>query len=278
MTDRFLEGRSALVTGGGSGIGREVALRLAGAGANVAVGSLLGGSDSSYDADNTYLPAPSELETVRGELEDLGAKTVAQGLDVRDDVSVQALFDEAVAQFGGVDILVNVAGTDVDQAMTNHPNDTWLRVIDTNLNGNFRTIKRCLPGMVERGWGRIVMIGSTAGSVGYAKHAAYCASKSGLLGLMRCVALEGAAHGVTCNVVSPGTVVTGMSSTSFRRKSELSDGAMSVEDITARALAAQPQGRFLLTDEIAAMVVFLCSEDARGLTMENITIAGGAAW
>jgi len=279
VTDQFLAGRRALVSGGASGIGREIAIGLARAGSDVAIGSLLNtNSTNDYEHDNTYLPGADELKRTEEELKNLGGKVIALPLDVRDDASVQTIFNAATDRFGGVDILVNAAGTDVDQPMPHHPDETWHRVIDTNLNGNFRTIKRCLPGMIERGWGRIVIIGSTAGNVGYAAHAAYCASKSGLLGLMRCVALEGAPHGITCNVISPGTVETGMSRTSFKRKSALSEGTLKVEEVRARAIAAQPQGRFLLPSEIASMALYLCREEARGLTMENITVSGAALW
>jgi NAD(P)-dependent dehydrogenase (short-subunit alcohol dehydrogenase family) len=151
-------------------------------------------------------------------------------------------------------------------------------LIDINLNGSYRTIKRCLPEMIDRGWGRIIIIGSTAASVGYPGHAAYCAAKSGLLGLMRCAALEGAPHGVTCNVISPATVRTGMSASSFRRKAALANGAVSEDELRTKALANYPQRRFLEAEEIAAAALFLCTAEARGITMENITISGGAPW
>jgi NAD(P)-dependent dehydrogenase (short-subunit alcohol dehydrogenase family) len=199
-------------------------------------------------------------------------------LDVRNDADVKSIIDATVSEFGAVHILANVAGVDVDQLMSDHPDSAWHRVIDVNLSGNFRTIKRCLPKMIEQGWGRIIIVGSTAASVGYRAHGAYCASKSGLLGLMRCVALEGAEHGVTCNVISPATVETGMSAKSFLRKSALSGGKVTVDDLRSRSLSNYPQKRFLEADEVASMALYLCRDEARGVTMENITIAGGAIW
>ena len=127
-------------------------------------------------------------------------------LDVCADSSVQACFDAIVERFGKIDILINAAGSSARKLMLDHPDDIWQRIIDTNLNGPYRTIRRCFPGMVERRWGRIVNFASTAANIGYVRHDAYCASKAGLLGLTRCVALEGAPFGVSCNAINPGWV------------------------------------------------------------------------
>ena len=110
----------------------------------------------------------------------------------------------AVAALGPIDIFVNAAGVSAQQAMVDHDDRTWTSVIDINLNGAYRTIKRCFPAMAEKGWGRIINIASTAAVVGYPRHSAYCAAKAALLGLARCVALEGAASGISCNAINPG--------------------------------------------------------------------------
>src|SRR5262249_47207822 len=140
-----------------------------------------------------------ELVAAARDVESTGARCFSRGFDLRSDASVQDFHDAAVAALGPTDILVNAAGVSCQQAMLDADEETWSTVIDINLNGAYRTPRRCLPGMIERGWGRIVNIVSTAAHVGYPRYAAYCASKSALLGLTRCVALEGAAHGVTCN-------------------------------------------------------------------------------
>ena len=147
----------------------------------------------------------------------------------------------------------------------------------SNLNGPYRTTKRVLPGMIERGWGRIVNIASTAANVGHPRSAAYCASKSGLLGLTRCVALEGAPHGVTCNAINPGSVGTGMMRKGSERRVKSGHGA-SVEENFALTAEAMPQKRLITVKEIAATALFLCRDEARGLTMEDIGVSGGALW
>jgi NAD(P)-dependent dehydrogenase (short-subunit alcohol dehydrogenase family) len=209
MGERFLEGRTAMVTGGASGMGRAMALAFAGAGAEVAIGSLLAArSESKAEGELVYLPGEAELEATAEELRALGVEVLASDLDVTSSASVAAFHGATLERFGKVDILANAAGVSAEQTVSGHDDRLWDKVIDVNLNGTYRTIKLCLPGMIERGWGRIVNIASTAASVGAATSAAYCASKAGVVGLSRCVALEGAAHGVSCNAISPTWVET----------------------------------------------------------------------
>ena len=268
-----------MVTGGASGIGRAIALALAEAGADAAIGSLLAIDGVTRPArEDTYLPTGDELARTRASIEAHGVKALALPLDVCSDESVQAFYDAAIEAFGKVDILANAAGTDLYQTMVGHPDALWHKVIDTNLNANYRTIKRCLPGMIERKWGRIIVIASTAASVGAAGHAAYCAAKSGLLGLMRCVALEGAPHGVSCNAISPATVETTMAETSFMHEFERGGGKKTMDELRAQVLATYPQNRFLQPSEIGALAAFLCRDEAFGISMENVTISAGALW
>ncbi|MDP6708620.1 MAG: SDR family NAD(P)-dependent oxidoreductase, partial [Alphaproteobacteria bacterium] len=204
MTEKFLTGRAAMVTGGVSGMGRAMALAFAGAGADVAIGSLLAGIKSEApEGEVVHLPGQTDLETVQAEIEALGVKCLARGLDVTSDDSVETFHDATLATFGKVDILANAAGITAEQTIVGHPDALWHRVLDVNLTGVYRVTKRVLPGMIERKWGRIVNIASTAASVGATTSGAYCASKAGVVGLTRCVALEGAPHGVTCNAISP---------------------------------------------------------------------------
>jgi len=278
MIERFLAGRSAWVTGGASGMGRAIALRLASAGANVAIGSLLGKPDATMPSDaDTYFPTSDELDATGAAIEHHGVRAYTRALNVRCDEDVQSFFESTCDAFGQIDILVNAAGMDVHHRVANHPDEPWHRVIDTNLNGNFRTIKRCLPGMQSRGWGRIVIIASTASSVGAVTNAAYCASKAGLLGLMRCVALEGGAHGVTCNAVSPGYVDTPMAHSSFVHAVERGE-VQSVEAARAAAIEEYPQREFIQPEDIANTVAFLCSDEAKRVTMEDLRVSAGALW
>jgi NAD(P)-dependent dehydrogenase (short-subunit alcohol dehydrogenase family) len=277
MTDRYLAGRAAMVTGGGSGQGRAIALALARAGADVAIGSLTKGAALTERAD-TYLPPADELERVRREIEGTGVKAIARPLDVRSNESVQAFFDAAVAAFGKVDILANAAGISVEQPVSGHPDELWHLVLDVNLGGYYRTIKRALPGMVERRWGRIVNIASTSASVGAKDNAAYCASKSGILGLTRCVALEGAPHGVSCNAISPGFVETGMMWKALSSMVAAEGRRRTPEQYLAEVKANYPQRRIIDPAEIGALAAFLCRDEAFGITGEDITLAAGALW
>jgi len=162
--------------------------------------------------------------------------------------------------------------------MVEHPDDIWHRMVDTNLTGPYRTIRRCFPGMVERRWGRIVNFASTAANVGYLRHSAYCASKSGLLGLTRCVALEGAPHGVTCNAVNPGWVATDSNYSACLQEIAIAGLDITVEEYRARVAEGLPQKRFLQPDEVGALVSFLCRDEARGINAEAINIAMGSLW
>jgi 3-hydroxybutyrate dehydrogenase len=272
-----LQGRTAWVTGGGSGMGRAIALALAEAGANVAVGSLLSSGEDAVEGELAYLPGERELETVRAQLEVLGVRAHAANLDVTSDESVAAFHEAATTALGPIDILANAAGITAEQTVCGHSFDLWQKVIDVNLNGIFRTTHRCLPGMIDRGWGRVINIASTAASVGATTSGAYCASKAGVVAFSRCVALEGAEHGVTCNAISPTWVETKFGSSWMTNIAEVQE-ARAGEEYIADAREANPQKRLIQPDEIGALAAFLCSEGARGITMQDLTVSGGSLW
>jgi 3-hydroxybutyrate dehydrogenase len=277
VPDRFLDGRAAWVTGGVTGIGNAIARELARAGANVAIGALPndrplpGGAYAAQPDDAEFRHAAAVIESA-------GAKCFAGGFDLRSVESLQAFHAAAVAAIGPIDILVNAAGVCAQAALTEPGDVVWHTVIDIDLNGPYRTIKLCLPGMIERRWGRIINVASTAANVGFARHGAYCAAKSGLLALTRCVALEGAAHGVTCNAINPGSVDTGMTRRGSAIRIRQGGQGATIEENLQRIAAASPQRRLIEAAEIAALALFLCREEARGLTMEDVTLAGGALW
>ena len=277
MSRRLLDGRVAWVTGGASGMGRSIGLALAEAGADVAIGSLVGG-DRDPSLAYTHRSSTDELEAMSGDIDGRGVRAFAQALDVRSDDSVEAFFGAAVGALGPVDILVNAAGVSAQVPLAQHDDATWRDVLATNLDGPYRTIKRCLPGMIERGWGRIVNVASTAANVGHAEFAAYCASKAGLLGLTRCVALEGAPHGVTCNAVNPGFVDTALTRMGSVARVAREGLGKTVEQNLSDLAETYPQKRLIEAGEIAALVVFLCRDEALGMTMEDITVSGGALW
>ncbi len=276
MSERFLAGRAAMVTGGASGMGRAMALAFAGAGADVAIGSLLAGGDRTA-GELSNLPAADELEGTAKEIEERGVAALAMGLDVTSVDSVQAFFDAAVEAFGKIDILANAAGITAEQTVCGHPDALWDKVIDVNLTGTYRTIKLCLPGMIERKWGRIVNIASTAASVGAPTSGAYGASKAGVVGLTRCVALEGAEHGVTCNAISPTWVETKFGvewMTDIAEEQESRSGEAYIADVKSQ----NPQHRLVQPGEIGALAVFLCRDEALGITMQDLTVSAGSMW
>ena len=273
---RFLAGRAAWVTGGATGIGQAIALALARAGADIAIGSL---PDSvGIGAAYSTRPPESEMQKAKAEIEVAGARCFLSPFDLRSDNSVEGFHRAAVAALGPIAILVNAAGVCAQELMTEARDETWFTVLDINLTGAYRTARRCLPAMLAAGWGRIVNIGSTASSIGFARHAAYCASKHGLLGLARCIALEGAAQGVTCNTISPGTVDTGLTRIGSSHRVRQDGQGRDVDENLRMIAAGYPQKRLIERSEIAALALFLCREEARGITGEDIIVAGGAPW
>ena len=276
--DRYLNGRAAVVTGGASGQGRAIALALAACGADVAVGSYLADRPALEPGTDTYLPAPDQFAAVEAEIAAHGVGALASALDVRSTDSCAAFCGQAVEAFGKIDILANAAGIAAEQPICGHPDSLWDALIDTNLTGCYRMIKLCLPGMIGRRWGRIINIASTAANVGAKDNPAYCASKAGILGLTRCVALEGAAFGVTCNAINPGFVDTGMTRSSVRTWLKAEGKGRTEEAYIADIIASYPQKRIIQPREIGALAAFLCHDDALGLTMEDITVAAGSLW
>ncbi|MDE0309809.1 MAG: SDR family NAD(P)-dependent oxidoreductase [Acidiferrobacterales bacterium] len=264
--DSFLTGRTAVVTGGCSGIGLASARSLAQCGARVAIGSRIGNRDQR------------EVDAIRDSFSVYGQDVFLGHVDVCDSDSV-ATFVSAVRQrFDRVDILVNSAGIAVQHAVAGHPDAPWNQVIETNLTGAFRMTRTVVAEMIERGWGRIINIGSTAATVGCEDNAAYCASKAGLLGLTRCVALEGAPHGVSCVMISPTWVETKMMRDDTELMAQREGAGRSSSDVIADIIADNPQNRMIQPEEIAATVIFLCREEAFGMSMDNIQVTGGALW
>lgn len=259
MNDAWHTGRVAVVTGGNRGIGRAIARRLAAQGAAVAVGAR----------------ACRDEAVAQAVCADVGCR-LAGTLDVCDPASVDAFMAEVTGTLGAPDVLVNAAGISVHQQIAAHDEAAWQAVIDTNLSGPFRMVRAAMPTMIARGWGRIVNIASTAATTAQPGHAAYCASKAGLLGLTRAAALEGAPHGVGVVAVSPTWVETDMLRASA---AEHAAAAGTTQEQEVAALAqANPQGRLVQPNEIAALVSFLCSDLSPALTMEDIQVNAGAHW
>ena len=208
--------------------------------------------------------------------EKVGSNPVLLRLDVQSPASVETFVTATEAALGPIDILVNNAGISAHHDIEDHSEDDWLRVIDINLNGPFRMARRCIGGMKKRGWGRIVNVASTAAHTAVAGSGAYCASKSGLLGLTRTLAIEGAPHGVSCVSVSPTWIKTDMLLASASEIAARDGG--STEDTIAEIADANPQKRLVEPQEVAAVIAFACSEAAPALTMEDIQVSAGAHW
>lgn len=257
--DKLLSGRTAVVTGGASGIGKAIALALAEVGADVAIGSRSAATNSC-----------------KAEIEVHGVRALALTLDLRSLQSVQDFSDAVLQEFSKIDILVNSAGIAVEQPICGHSEQKWQEIMDVNLNGVYRTISTFLPGMISRQWGRIINIASTAASVGSATNPAYCASKAAVVALTRCVALEGAPHGVSCNAISPGWVETDFGKNWMAELAETS--GESLEDYMNAIQQANPQKRMIQPQEIGALAVFLCRDEAFGITMQDITVSAGSLW
>jgi 3-hydroxybutyrate dehydrogenase len=273
----YLKGRAAVITGGLTGQGLEIARALAKAGANVAAGSFVGQAKGRLN-DSAAYPEAEEIAAVRNQLLAHGGKVYAGHLDVRDTSAIRSFLAEAENICGAADILVNAAGTTAEQPICGHSDELWEKIIGTNLTGAFRITREILPGMIKHKWGRIINIGSTAASVGWKDNPAYCASKSGLLGLTRCLALEGAAHGVTCVMISPTWVETELMRRNVEQLVIREGKGRSAVEATAEIATQNPQQRIIQPSEIAALAAFLCREEAKGITAENIQITGGALW
>ena len=249
-----LAGRTALVTGGGRGIGRAIALDLAAAGVKVAIASR----------------TRTEIDAVAREA---GHGAMALTADVADAGSVKALFAAARAAIGDIDILVNAAGVAPSAPLVKTTDEQWRQAIEVNLSGAFYCLREALPAMTAKGWGRAVNIASIAGKAGAPYIAAYAASKHGLIGLTKVAALESAARGVTVNAVCPGYVDTPMTDESIRRVVEKT--GMPANDVRKRLEDSSPQKRLYTSAEVSALVLFLCGDTAAGINGQAINIDGG---
>jgi NAD(P)-dependent dehydrogenase (short-subunit alcohol dehydrogenase family) len=253
----ILQGRHAVVTGGGRGIGAAVARALAELGATL---TLMGRSE------------PALLR----EAERIGEQGGSVGTalcDVADPSSVRAAFETARARLGEATILVNNAGQAEGSAFARMEHALWERMLAVNLTGTFLCTREVLPGMVAAGTGRIVNIASTAGLKGYRGLAAYCAAKHGVVGMTRSLALEVARSGITVNAVCPGYTDTDMARAAV--EAVMAERGASEEEARAAITRLNPQRRLVRPQEVAATVAWLCSPDAAAVTGQAIAVAGG---
>jgi len=256
-----LENRSAVVTGGSSGIGRAIALELAREGADVAVG----------DVRETPVDVGASKTTVQ-RVRDIGRNALFRETDVIDGDDVEGLVDETADAFGGLDILVNNAGIGRSGSVADLSTDDWDAVIEVNLSGVFRCSKAALPHLIESDHGRIINIASQLGLVGYPDSPAYCASKGGVVNLTRQMAIDYSDAGVTVNAICPGPVKTSMTRTADADEVESWEDDEQRRDFYLDRILMD----FLAEPEdIGRAAVFVASEDARFMTGHNLVIDGG---
>lgn len=255
MNKKLLNGKTALVTGGGRGIGRAIALAFASEGARVAV-------------------AARSAEQVNEVAAEIGTESIALVCDVSQSESVARMFAEMRERFGEADILVNNAGIAESATVVNTSDEFWQRHLGINLSGTFYCTRAALPAMIKKGWGRVINIASIAGKTGAPYIAAYSASKHGVLGFTRSVALEVATTGVTVNAICPGYVETDMVSRGVDRITSVT--GRSAEEALESLRKMNPQNRFVTTDEVVAVVLLLASDEGRGINGQGINIDGGS--
>ena len=249
-----LDGRIALVTGGGRGIGRAIAVELADAGASVVV----------TGRNMANLKETSSAIGVRG------GKCLALTCDVGDRDSVRSTFEQIRSALGSVDILINNAGITYSRKLHETPDDIWEQIIQTNVNGTFYCCKAALPDMIEKRWGRIITIASIAGLGGVPFSSAYSASKHGQLGLTRSLALEVARHNIAVNAICPGWVETDMLEDSIANIVRIT--GRTAEEARADLLKLGGQARAVTPQEVAAEALRLASLEDVKTTGQAITL------
>jgi len=256
----FLTGKTALITGSTSGIGLAYARALAGEGANIVINGF--GDAAAVEAEREGLEALS------------GARAAYSGHDLSKPDQVEAMMVEAIATFGGIDILINNAGVQHVAPVEEFPVDKWDLIIALNLTSAFHTTRLALPGMKARKWGRIIQTASAHSLIASPFKSAYVTAKHGLAGFTKTVALEAATFGITANCISPGYVWTPLVEKQI--PDTMKARGMTKEQVMNDVLlAGQPTKQFVSVEQVAAMALFLCRDEAASITGANMSVDGG---
>jgi NAD(P)-dependent dehydrogenase (short-subunit alcohol dehydrogenase family) len=248
LESKRLAGKTALITGASKGLGKAMALSLAGAGAHIAL--------VARDL--------STLNAVKAEIESAGGTASVFLADVSQEQSVRQLEQAVLAQLGPVQILINNAGTNIRKNLIDFTLDEWRTVLDTNLTSVFLMCRSFVPHMKDSGYGRIINMSSIMSHVSLPGRTAYSSSKTALLGLIRALAQELAADGITVNGISPGPFAT-----------EMNLPVMQNPETNAQFLSSIPIGRWGRVEEVGTLALYLCSDDAGFITGTDIVIDGG---
>jgi 3-hydroxybutyrate dehydrogenase len=265
MSERFLEGRTALVTGSTSGIGLAIAEALGAAGSAVAINGL---------------GSAAQIAAAEQSVRSAGAPEVRfAAADLRDAAAIEAMMG-GLSAWRAPDILVNCAGVQHTASLADMPAERWDMLIAINLSAAFHTMRLALPGMAERGFGRVLNIASVHGLVASLNKSPYVASKFGLVGLSKVAALEYAlagdrgSGGVTINCVCPGWVETPLIEPQIQARADAlgGDRAAGIRDLLREK---QPSGRMSLPEDIAALCLFLCRREAHNITGAAMPVDGG---
>ena len=248
MSEKKLTGRTAVITGASKGLGKAMALALGGAGAKLALVSR----------------NKEQLQAVAAETRKLGAVAEVFVTDVTSEEQVKQLERDVAAKFGKVQILINNAGINIRKPSVEFTLDDWRAVMDTNLTSVFLVCRAFVPSMKGQGYGRILNLTSIMSHVAIAGRTAYAASKSGLLGFTKALALELVADQITVNGISPGPFAT-----------EMNTPIIQNPEANAQFLSKIPLGRWGRVEEVGQLALYLCSEDAGFITGTDVVIDGG---
>jgi NAD(P)-dependent dehydrogenase (short-subunit alcohol dehydrogenase family) len=248
--DQFrLDGRHALITGGSKGLGRAIADSLAGAGVEVCLVSRHG---------NEAQAAADEIRSATGR------RAIALEADVTASAQVNEMVERAVAELGHLDILVNNAGTNIRNNIVDYSDEDWLKVLHTNLSSAFYCCRAVGPHLIQRGWGRVVNLASIMALTSMPGRCAYTATKAGLIGLTKTLALEWATHGITVNAICPGPFAT-----------EMNIPLLQNPEVHELFTSRIPLGRWGKVEEVGAAALYLCSEPAAFVTGHTLYVDGG---